>query len=124
MFPEPLEAIWTKSPKEKPETLQSCPVAKVLENGLMECWVCKIALKDEAELKKHVFSSLHKENAKTHCIYRRFKEQSPSRKRDDTVFKTPDPRISPRITGKKQVGSITDASSQMVTIKAKSPSPV
>eukprot|EP00826_Nyctotherus_ovalis_P043296 TRINITY_DN4541_c0_g1_i10.p2 TRINITY_DN4541_c0_g1~~TRINITY_DN4541_c0_g1_i10.p2 ORF type:complete len:124 (-),score=17.81 TRINITY_DN4541_c0_g1_i10:315-686(-) len=98
--------------------------SRVLENGLMECWVCKIALKDEAELKKHVFSSLHKENAKTHCIYRRFKEQSPSRKRDDTVFKTPDPRISPRITGKKQVGSITDASSQMVTIKAKSPSPV
>ena len=90
----------------------------------MECWVCKIALKDENELKKHVFSYLHKENAKTHCIYRRFKEQSPSRLRDDAIFKIPDPRVFPRIRRKRLIQEGEEGVSQMVGVHSTSPSPV
>ena len=63
--------------------------------------MCKIELKDPAEWKKHMSSLLHKENTKTHCLFKQFKEPSPERLKEDVVFKVPEPKKSPSLSSRK-----------------------
>ncbi len=101
----------------------------MLENGKIECWVCKLELKDNSELKKHMSSILHKENAKTHCVYKRLKDPAEANKTKQAVFKVPEPKNSPSMgprkisTGAEIAMSDIFASPNRKIPRRKSPSP-
>ena len=89
----------------------------------MQCWVCKLNLKDHSELKKHMQSMLHKENAKTHCIYKLLKEPLTDKSKANIAFKVPEPRNSPRLSARRTSGEIAmrDISPQRGLPQRKSP---
>ena len=74
-----LELFSPKFVKEKPETLEAHPVARyclfllprLFEDDKVKCYVCKTVLDNHTNIKQHLHSKLHKENANSHCIYRR-----------------------------------------------------
>lgn len=91
----------------------------------MECWICKIDCKDPADWRKHAASFLHKENAKTHCVYTHFKEPSPEPlKEGEPVFKVPAPKKSPAMAPRKSsAGSDFQLGDQRMASPRRSPLP-
>eukprot|EP00826_Nyctotherus_ovalis_P037107 TRINITY_DN3361_c0_g1_i3.p1 TRINITY_DN3361_c0_g1~~TRINITY_DN3361_c0_g1_i3.p1 ORF type:complete len:209 (-),score=38.69 TRINITY_DN3361_c0_g1_i3:155-781(-) len=87
-YQQSLELFCPKHVKERPSTLLSYPVVRTFEDGIVKCYICKVPLVNNIELKQHLFSKLHKENANTHCIYRLPKNSQ--HKRQKKPFKVPE----------------------------------